>query len=195
MNSMNMGGSSSMNMTVENGMMMAQDMGMVFYNSHSTPLYSMSWMPSGPAGYAGTCIFLIFLAITFRLLLVTRHMLEARWRDQAYRRRYITVEGKQPLSERVLRDPESKTGIISVNGVEENVRVINAPSSSGVQPWRFSVDLPRSILVTVIGGVGYLLMLAVMTLNIGYFLSVLAGYFVGELAVGRFGHVVDEHTH
>ena len=31
-------------------------------------------------------------------------------------------------------------------------------------------------------------MLAVMTMNVGYFMSVLAGTFVGQLAVGRFAH-------
>ena len=30
-------------------------------------------------------------------------------------------------------------------------------------------------------------MLAVMTMNVGYFLSVLAGTFIGDLLVGRFG--------
>lgn len=36
-------------------------------------------------------------------------------------------------------------------------------------------------------------MLAVMTYNIGYFLSVLAGTLIGELAVGRYNQVVQEH--
>jgi solute carrier family 31 (copper transporter), member 1 len=181
-----------MNMTMENGMMMSQDMAMVFFNSHTTPLYSMDWMPSGPAGYAGTCIFLIILSITFRLLLVTKTMLEARWRDQAWKRRYITVDGKGPLSERLQRDPDSKAGLLTANGVEENVHIVEE-ATGGVQPWRFSIDLPRAILVTIIGGVGYLLMIAVMTLNVGYFLSILAGIFIGELALGRFHNLHDHH--
>ena len=35
-------------------------------------------------------------------------------------------------------------------------------------------------------------MLAVMTMNTGYFLSVLGGTFVGELAVGRYAQL-NEH--
>jgi solute carrier family 31 (copper transporter), member 1 len=31
-------------------------------------------------------------------------------------------------------------------------------------------------------------MLAVMTMNVGYFLSILAGSFVGELVIGRYAH-------
>lgn len=38
-------------------------------------------------------------------------------------------------------------------------------------------------------------MLAVMTLNVGYFLSVLAGLFVGELTVGRYAGMADDHHH
>ena len=34
-------------------------------------------------------------------------------------------------------------------------------------------------------------MLAVMTMNVGYFMSVLAGVFVGSLAVGRYSSIIE----
>lgn len=37
-------------------------------------------------------------------------------------------------------------------------------------------------------------MLAVMTMNLGYFLAVLGGTFLGELMVGRYTQL-DEHGH
>lgn len=38
-------------------------------------------------------------------------------------------------------------------------------------------------------------MLAVMTMNVGYFLSVLGGAFLGELFFGRFSSRMDDHQH
>jgi copper transporter 1 len=138
------------------GLMSASEMAMVFFISHNTPLYSSQWAPKTGGQYAGTCIFLIILAILGRLLVTTKHHMEAQWKDRARTRRYITVADKTPLAERIAQDPDSKQAVLSANGVEEHVRVVHAVTR-GVQPWRFSVDLPRACLVTAMAGVAYLL--------------------------------------
>ena len=135
----------------------SMSMSMVFTNSHTTPLYSKSWTPTSSGGYAGTCIFLILLGITLRLLFAARSLLEQRWATQARNRRYIVVRGNLPEAERVEQDPYAKVGSLkTAQGVEERVKVVQAPGH-GVIPFRLSVDVPRAFLVMVIAGVAYLL--------------------------------------
>ncbi|OJD18448.1 hypothetical protein AJ78_01504 [Emergomyces pasteurianus Ep9510] len=160
---------------------------MVFQNIQATPLYTNTWTPRSAGAYAGTCIFLLILAVVFRALIAAKIQLDHRWAAAAYSRRYVVVAGQTPASERIQNDPNASTAtLVTSNGVEEKVVVVQRPLE-GNAPFRFSVDLPRAGLVMVLAGVGYLLMLAVMTMNVGYFMSVLAGVFVGDLAVGRFG--------
>ncbi|KAF2404740.1 hypothetical protein EJ06DRAFT_470308 [Trichodelitschia bisporula] len=172
----------------------ASDMKMTFFTSPHTPLYSQHWTPNSTGSYAGTCIFLIALAGIFRALLVYKHILEKRWIDKAWDRRFVVVADKASVAEkaRASTEPNVKTALLTANGVEEEVKVVHRPVH-GVVPWRWSVDGPRACVVTVIVGVGYLLMLAVMTLNVGYFLSILGGTFLGELLLGRYNLAVEEH--
>ncbi|KAK4506963.1 hypothetical protein PRZ48_000696 [Zasmidium cellare] len=172
----------------------SMSMSMVFTTDHSTPLFSSQWTPTTTGAYAGTCIFLILLAIISRLLLAYRSTLERKWHDKAVNRRYVRVAGETP-AERVEGVEKSEQATLTTQGVDESVRVVRTARRRGleVSPWRFSTDLPRAGVFLVQAGVGYLLMLAVMTLNVGYFLSVLAGLFVGELAVGRFIAADDGH--
>ncbi|PKS09494.1 hypothetical protein jhhlp_004111 [Lomentospora prolificans] len=163
----------------------------IFFNSQDTPLYSSAWTPTSAGAYAGTCIFLICLAAILRVLLAAKAIMEQKWLDAEMARRYVVVAGKQSFSEQFVTDPKAKDMILSANGVEENVRVVQRPRIGYARPWRFSVDPVRAVIDVVIAGVGYLLMLAVMSMNVGYFLSVLGGVFVGSLAVGRYSPSMD----
>ncbi|KAH8662254.1 Ctr copper transporter [Xylariales sp. PMI_506] len=157
----------------------------VFQNEIDTPLYSAAWAPANAGQYAATCIFLIVLGALFRGLLAAKAVQEARWMDRELNRRFVAVAGKQSLSEQVSRDDLSKRMTLTENGVEENVVVVQRTHGT-TRPWRLSVDPIRALIDTVVAGVGYLLMLAVMTMNVGYFISVLGGVFVGSLLVGRY---------
>ncbi|KAI2617085.1 Ctr copper transporter [Hypoxylon sp. NC1633] len=163
-------------------------MHMVFQNSMTTSLYSDSWTPSNTGAYAGTIIFLIILGIVFRLLLAGKALAEDRWLDAEMKRRYVVVQGKLPVTEQISSDSLSKKMTLTENGVEEDVMVVQKKKTHP-RPWRMSVDPVRALLDTCIAGVGYLLMLAVMTMNVGYFIAVLGGTFLGSLFVGRFYNV------
>ncbi|KAK0343750.1 hypothetical protein LTR91_018147 [Friedmanniomyces endolithicus] len=173
-------------------------MPMTFTTGQMTSLYSLALTPSTTGGYAGTCIFLIVLAGLSRLLLAYRHLVEQKWHDRAMNRRYIMVSGQNEADRerRIIGGGGEKAeeAVLTSKGLDERVKVVRS-ARSNVQgtPWRLSTDLPRAGLFTLNAGLAYLLMLAVMTLNVGYFLSVLAGLFVGELAVGRYAGIDDNH--
>ncbi|KAL1896919.1 hypothetical protein Cpir12675_002641 [Ceratocystis pirilliformis] len=165
-------------------------MSMFFVDSHTTPLFTSSFAPENNGQYAGICIFLIVFAIIGRLLMAFRSKLETFWLDKDNERRYVVVAGKTELSEQLSKEESVRNLVLSENGVEQNVKVVERKTPKP-RPFRLSVDVVRAAVDTVIAGVGYLLMLAVMTMNVGYFCSVLSGVFIGTLLVGRFITIVE----
>lgn len=151
-------GSSDMDMDMSGSSSGGHSMGMsmFFFTSTSTPLYSESWTPSSAGAYAGTCIFLIILAILLRALFTAKTFLEIRALQSALKRRYVVTADQQTVSDKAFNDANSLTGILTTNGLQENVRIVEAPAHH-VQPFRFSVDLPRAFLMTLISAVGYFL--------------------------------------
>ena len=130
---------------------------MVFTNSHTTPLYSTSWTPTSSGAYAGTCIFLVILAALLRCMFAFKGVMEARWSARARNRRFILVKGRPSEAGKIDVDPDSlKASLITVNGVEENVKVVRN-HGKGVAPFRLSVDVPRAVMTTAIVGVSYLM--------------------------------------
>ncbi|USW56977.1 Putative Ctr copper transporter [Septoria linicola] len=155
--------SSDMSATMHGSMMGMSEMMMVFFTSTNTALYSDKWMPSSIGQYAGTCIFLICLGVVFRGLVALRSNFEVIWSRSVQR---------QDTS--ILRQ---------IPGVEPKTR-------SHPRPWRVNEAATRASLDTILAGVSYLLMLAVMTMNVGYFLSVLGGVFLGSFVLGGLGNTV-----
>ncbi|KAJ5474340.1 hypothetical protein N7475_003906 [Penicillium sp. IBT 31633x] len=192
MEGMDMGSTGSSSGSMDS--MGSMSMTMVFQNAHDTPLFSNAWTPTSSGSFAGTCIFLIVLAIIDRCLIAFKATMERHWLAAHLKRRYIIIAGKGTEAGKIDNDPDAKiASLVTSQGVEESVKVVHNVTHGPI-PWRLSVDLPRALIFLCIAGVSYLLMLAVMTMNIGYFCSVLGGAFLGELAVGRFIQT-NEHEH
>ena len=156
MSGMNMGGSSDSS-TMSGGM------SMTFMNSHNSPLFSKAWTPTTSGGYAGTCIFVVVLALLSRMILAYRHVLERKWHAKAVNRRYIIVAGESEADKErqmgLAGSEKSDEATLTVRGMDERVRVVRTPGRAGMDivPWRFSTDLPRACVYVVFAGVNYLL--------------------------------------
>ncbi|KAK6361114.1 hypothetical protein TWF730_004861 [Orbilia blumenaviensis] len=142
-------------------------MPMVFQWVMQTPIYSYAFTPSSTSQYVGALIFLIVLSIIYRALVAYKSHKESAWREEEKARKVI-IAGQ-------FNDDKASADV--------STREIR-----GAAPWRWSVDPPRALLSTVNTGLHYLLMFAVMTLNVGYFLAVLFGIFIGDLMFARYGH-------
>ncbi|KAJ6104056.1 Mitochondria protein Fmp29 [Penicillium sp. IBT 18751x] len=157
----NMSGMSDSSMT-----MYMSEMIMTFFTSFKTPLFSEDWTPTSKGQYAGTCIFLIVLAVILRLLIAIRPVLEGRlWTDGL---QHATIDGK----------PDTQTKHMS--GVQLSMQELGNRWSR----WRVNPAAGRATYEMVVAGVAYLLMIAVMTMNLGYFLSVLGGIWLGTFIMG-----------
>jgi hypothetical protein len=65
--------------------------------------------------------------------------------------------GRRKKEEDAGQEAASKTAVLSANGMEENVVVVQKAAKRQFAPWRLTVDLPRALLDTLIAFVGYLM--------------------------------------
>ncbi|PYH83389.1 hypothetical protein BO82DRAFT_279955 [Aspergillus uvarum CBS 121591] len=62
------------------------------------------------------------------------------------------------------------------------------PTWAASRPWRWRIDGLNTLLEGIRALTGYLLMLAVMTFNLGVLAAIVVGVMVGELTLGRFSN-------
>ncbi|KAK6537056.1 hypothetical protein TWF281_001258 [Arthrobotrys megalospora] len=142
-------------------------MPMVFQWVMQTPIYSYAFTPESTSQYVGALIFLIVLSIIYRALVAYKSHKESTWREEE-RARKVIIAGQ-------FHDDKASADV--------STREVRSAA-----PWRWRVDPPRALLSTVNTALHYLLMFAVMTLNVGYFMAVLLGVFIGDLIFARYGH-------
>ncbi|KAH8157753.1 hypothetical protein CIB48_g10504 [Xylaria polymorpha] len=129
--------------SMDGELMTSEDMAMVFFNNMVTPLYSLAWTPNNTHAYAGTCIFLIVLAVIHRALMSLRSLAFDSNPNLVASAR--VASDKESLSSERIRPPH-------VGNLAEQLRKQRAR-----HPFLVSVELGRSLLEVFIGGVGYLL--------------------------------------
>ncbi|KAL3461021.1 Ctr copper transporter family-domain-containing protein [Aspergillus heterothallicus] len=154
--------------------MSMSDMSMTFFTSYKTLLFSDSWSPTTQGQYAGTCIFLIVLALILRFMIALRPILERRvWNDGPRGFGHGAEDSSLGLEQAgAIEKPASRKVTVSQD--------IRARWSN----WKVNCAGGRATYEVFVAGVAYLLMLAVMTMNVGYFLSVLGGIWLGTFILG-----------
>ncbi|RUS16110.1 Ctr copper transporter [Endogone sp. FLAS-F59071] len=138
---------------------------MSFHTGTTDPLWLSAWVPQSEQAYIGTLLGIFFLAVLSRSL------------DAAA---YTYIAALLVQRHLVRVNPH-------VNAHVDETTPDLAPFALPVVPsfnWRD--DTIRGTVVLVQQFLAYLLMLCVMTLNVGYFFAVLVGSFVGEVFFGRY---------
>jgi len=151
-----------MNSTSTAGMMK-----MYFHFTGGDYVLFEKWQPMSHAGIAGASIALFAIAVFERLLGGVRRQLEQNWNKR-------TVE-------HIDDDYSSDKKSVQVKDME------------GLQPRSFlprfnlTRDIPRLFISIVQIGLSYALMLAVMTFNAAYVISIILGLAIGDVFIGGGG--------
>ncbi|KAF1955924.1 hypothetical protein CC80DRAFT_414608 [Byssothecium circinans] len=147
-------------------------------------LWFTQWVTKTPTAYAFTLIFLFALGMFNRFLSALKSQLERRW-DKVTDRGHTNTslhhdaqEELEPLSPMTRTEHE-----VAIEKVDKRRRrrfwVPNAPWSAKRDGVRAMFEFTRAVI-------GYILMLAVMTYNIGFFFAVTGSVLLGELVFGRY---------
>ena len=95
-------------------------------------------------------------------------------------------------TEAVNESANVKSGIFGPSNINP-VAVWKRSNGLAVVPFIAPHDIPRGIIHFFQAILGYAFMLAVMTFNLGFILSICVGFGVGEILFGRFGGAHNMH--
>ncbi|KAA1468598.1 hypothetical protein DENSPDRAFT_476287 [Dentipellis sp. KUC8613] len=158
-------------------------------------LYFKSLQPTSHGAIAGACLVLVLLSVLERMLSAARGVMQEHWR----RSTLSLLAGR--LSESIDGMTNSDDGEKKDPGVEIQEQVLaNSPAARStpeghptsrrariIAPFVASHDITRGALYSLQALLAYALMLAVMTFQAAYVISIVLGLGLGEVLFGRFG--------
>ncbi|KAF7355502.1 CTR copper uptake transporter [Mycena sanguinolenta] len=130
-------------------------------------LWFNSWDPKSKGALAGACIGLFILTLIDRWLAAHRAIMEARWRDAAL------------LAAKKLDDVDNKGKVKKMK--------LRAP------PFNPAHDITRGVIHAAQSLLGFAFMLAVMTFQAAYLITLVLGLGIGQMLFGRYGAAVMAH--
>ncbi|KAJ7192946.1 Ctr copper transporter family-domain-containing protein [Mycena haematopus] len=157
-----------------NGMDMSMDDGMTMATGTMTPylhftrgdiLWFNGWVPQSNGALAGACIGLFILTLIDRWLAAVRGMMEAHWREAA------RVAAKKTASDKDGGDDKGRI---------KKMRLCAPPFIPAHDIMRGLTHAAQSLL-------GFAFMLAVMTFQASYIITLVLGLGIGEMLFGRYG--------
>ncbi|KAI8333458.1 Ctr copper transporter family-domain-containing protein [Chlamydoabsidia padenii] len=167
-------------MTSMGNMGMTMSMGTFHWSSTGDALWFSSWVPTSEPAYIGACIGLFLFAIVSRGLLALEIYFVA-WRARRFESLHQLTSNS--ISQTQLKGGSPSSSVVSHSLANEYPAESKLPM---VPPFSWITDPIRSFLTTLSSFISYLLMLVVMTGNGGFFIVIIVGIFVGEVAFGRF---------
>lgn len=150
-----------------------------------------TWIPESKGAIAGACIALVAFCILERWIAALRRQMEIQWGSRALA--LILQKQRNSIDTHIDDKPEDLSNKIDVT--EERIPSISTTSVTTrsrprlVPPFILMHDITRGILQAVQSLFSYTLMLAVMTFNASYIVSIVLGLAIGEVLFGRIGRL------
>lgn len=191
------------------GMSGMSGMSSTFSSSTRVTLWVSDWTTTSTATYVLTIFFLFALGMLNRFLGAFKSQLEMKWKAQRESAQVIrnqeksigeTVRGHARQWSRALRGQQPPVRLDDQDGQETEPLSPTTQSAAEMAktstparqfwiaeaPWNLKKDSISACLEFIRALIGYVLMLAVMTYNIGFLFAVTGSVLLGELVFGRY---------
>jgi hypothetical protein len=155
-----------MDMSMDDGMTMATGMMMPYLHfTRGDILWFNGWVPQSNGALAGACIGLFILTLIDRWLAAVRSMMEVHWREAA------RLAAKKACNKDDTADNKGRPKKLRLRAA------VFIPAN----------DIMRGIMHAAQTLLGFAFMLAVMTFQASYLITMVLGLGIGEMLFGRYG--------